>query len=161
MDPWVTLGIQADTLAAAAQSDSLRRTWTIDCPGPDGKPAPGGVIGFRIAAANAHLFRLGAGPLLAAHYGMPTDSPAGQVPDAGYVHCIAIFPGFQGRGIGPLLLDEAERQTRESCDRITLFVSAFNTRARAFYETRGYCFVGAVDNVLREGNTEHLMLKML
>ncbi len=63
-----------------------------------------------------------------------------------------VHPAHQGRGFGTLLLHEGERLIAEvGHDRAWLICSAFNPRARAFYERRGYVETARNDYVHRSG----------
>ena len=56
----------------------------------------------------------------------------------GWIHQLAVFPEFQRRGIGSLLLARArERFPAE----LRLFTFQLNTKARAFYEKHGFHIV--------------------
>ncbi len=57
----------------------------------------------------------------------------------GYVGELVVARQHEGRGIGGLLMDHAERWTRDrGYAHLTLETGAANAAARAFYEARGY-----------------------
>jgi ribosomal protein S18 acetylase RimI-like enzyme len=78
-----------------------------------------------------------------------------------YIKSIALEEGFRGRGFGAQLMDFAEELFRSESRNIFLCVSSFNTRARAFYERRGYRAVGELADYLIEGSSEIIMCKRL
>jgi ribosomal protein S18 acetylase RimI-like enzyme len=78
---------------------------------------------------------------------------------APYLRFIAVSPDFQGRGVGTLLLNEFEQQTRYLGKDWFLLVSDFNTTAQRFYEKQGYQKVGALPDFAKEGIAEILMVK--
>jgi ribosomal protein S18 acetylase RimI-like enzyme len=78
-----------------------------------------------------------------------------------YVKSIAVAEGFRSRGIGARLMDFAEELSRRRSRHLFLCVSSFNTRARAFYEQRGYRAVGELENYVIEGASEIILCKKL
>ncbi|HLJ61501.1 MAG TPA: GNAT family N-acetyltransferase [bacterium] len=64
-----------------------------------------------------------------------------------YVDHLYLLPGFYGRGIGSLLLDKAKEL---SPGRLRLFTFQRNTRARAFYEARGFVAIEFTDGSQNE-----------
>ncbi len=78
-----------------------------------------------------------------------------------YIKSIAIAEGFRSRGFGALLMDFAEDLFRGESRHVFLCVSSFNTRARAFYERRGYRAVGEFVDYVIEGASETLLCKRL
>ena len=55
------------------------------------------------------------------------------------VHDLAVDPEFRGRGVGKLLLSEAEKTARElGCCKLTLEVLEFNERAMRTYKSFGF-----------------------
>lgn len=66
----------------------------------------------------------------------------------GWVNYLAVDPGHQGRGLGRLLVTEAERRLLAlGCPKINLQVRASNETAVAFYRRLGY----ATDEVVSMG----------
>ncbi len=56
-----------------------------------------------------------------------------------HLEAIAVADGAEGRGVGQLLLQAAEKDAAaKGAQTITLHVFASNTRARGFYERSGY-----------------------
>jgi ribosomal protein S18 acetylase RimI-like enzyme len=78
-----------------------------------------------------------------------------------YIKSIAVDEGFRSRGIGAELMDFAEGLSRRRSRHIFLCVSSFNTRARAFYERRGYRAVGELEDYVIEGASEIILCKNL
>jgi ribosomal protein S18 acetylase RimI-like enzyme len=66
----------------------------------------------------------------------------------GWVNYLAVHPGHQRRGLGRLLMDEAERRLRElGCAKVNLQIRTSNQAAAEFYRRIGY----AVDDVVSMG----------
>ena len=62
-----------------------------------------------------------------------------QVPDSFYINALAVFPPYQGGGIGSALLAIAEeRARRAACDTVSLQVFAENERACRLYRRHGF-----------------------
>ena len=79
-----------------------------------------------------------------------------------YLKLIAIFPEFQGRGLGPRLLQWMESEARSQESRqLWLCVTTFNTRARAFYKRFGFEPVSVLDKLASDASDELLMRKRL
>lgn len=74
-----------------------------------------------------------------------------------YLKSIAVVEGLRGRGVGSALMDFAEARFRPASRHFFLCVSSFNTRARAFYERRGYTRVGDFPDYVVEGASEVLL----
>ena len=56
-----------------------------------------------------------------------------------YVHHLAVFEAWSGRGVGKRLLQDAEAYGRAcGCDESVLSVWAANAHAREFYRRQGY-----------------------
>jgi ribosomal protein S18 acetylase RimI-like enzyme len=150
IEPWLRIGIPSSELLTAFTGDHLRQTWVAEA-----GDEIAGVVAYRTQKADAVLESLGATELLHGYSGNEGIS------NAGYIHALAVLPGFEGIGLGKALLDHADNAVGKVSDTILLFVSEFNSHARSFYERNGYCFIGALENCLRPGNTEHLMVKSL
>jgi len=57
----------------------------------------------------------------------------------GWLHHLAVDPGFRRRGIGSALVREVETRLRaRGCLKVNLLVFADNSEARAFYRRLGY-----------------------
>jgi [ribosomal protein S18]-alanine N-acetyltransferase len=78
-----------------------------------------------------------------------------------YIKSIVVAEEFRGCGIGALLMDFAEDLARTGSRHIFLCVSSFNTRARRFYERRGYRAVGQLDDYVIDGASETILCKKL
>lgn len=62
-----------------------------------------------------------------------------EAPGSWYVNVLAVLPEFQGRGLGPKLLQLAERRGGESgATRMSIIVADANPRAARLYEKSGY-----------------------
>ncbi|MBN1681654.1 MAG: GNAT family N-acetyltransferase [Anaerolineae bacterium] len=60
-------------------------------------------------------------------------------PDEAYISDVAVASGYQGRGLGALLLEHAEQWAWDhDCARLTLWVAATNARAVHVYEQAGF-----------------------
>ncbi|HYM69302.1 MAG TPA: GNAT family N-acetyltransferase [bacterium] len=64
-----------------------------------------------------------------------------------HVDHLYLLPGFYGRGIGSLLLDKAKELSPR---RLRLFTFQRNTRARTFYEARGFMAIEFTDGSQNE-----------
>lgn len=78
-----------------------------------------------------------------------------------YVKSVVVDGEHRGHGIGTALMEFAENLFRSEARHIFLCVSSFNTRARAFYERRGYRAVGEFEDYVIDGAEEVLMHKRL
>jgi ribosomal protein S18 acetylase RimI-like enzyme len=66
----------------------------------------------------------------------------------GWVNYLAVDPAYQRRGLGRLLMDEAERRLRAAgCPKVNLQVRTSNEHAVAFYRHLGY----NIDDVVSMG----------
>jgi ribosomal protein S18 acetylase RimI-like enzyme len=66
----------------------------------------------------------------------------------GWVNYLAVHPGHQRRGLGRVLMDEAERRLRElGCAKVNLQIRTSNEAAVEFYRHIGY----TVDDVVSMG----------
>jgi ribosomal protein S18 acetylase RimI-like enzyme len=66
----------------------------------------------------------------------------------GWINYLAVHPDHQHRGLGRLLMGEAERRLRElGCAKVNLQIRASNTAAIEFYRHIGY----TVDDVISMG----------
>lgn len=77
----------------------------------------------------------------------------------GYIQLIAVFPEFQGRGLGEGIMRFAEEKIFQCSKNVFLCVSSFNPRARKFYERLGYQKTGELVDFLVAGSNEILMRK--
>lgn len=76
-----------------------------------------------------------------------------------YVLNIAVKRDYRMRGIGKKLLSFFEKEGFRKSKRLFLLVSSFNLGAKKFYERTGYREVGVIPDLLREGISEHIMMK--
>jgi ribosomal protein S18 acetylase RimI-like enzyme len=73
---------------------------------------------------------------------------AGYEGHRGWINFLAVAPAHRRRGIGRMLMEEAERRLlAEGCPKVNLQVRTGNVRAIAFYEELGY----APDDVVSLG----------
>lgn len=75
----------------------------------------------------------------------------------GYIATVAVDEAARGKGVGSQLLDFAEEKILRESPNVFLFVTSFNTRARALYERRSYQHIGEVRDFIADGVSEHLM----
>jgi len=62
-----------------------------------------------------------------------------EVPGSWYVNALAAFPEFRGKGLGTLLLSEAERIARDArCRELSIIVADENEGAKRLYLRAGY-----------------------
>ena len=156
MDPWCSLKITSEMLIEATTTDAPRIVLAAAM-----ADALVGAVMFRPRDGNSFMFMRKFGEALARHWGRPWPCDPDKLPAGGYVNALAVFPNWQGHGIGKTLLSAAEAVTAEQSPRIYLSVSESNVDARRMYESVGYRLVGTVHDCLREGNTELLHLKPL
>ena len=79
-----------------------------------------------------------------------------------YLRLLLVAEGWQGRGVGSALLQDAERRARRSGSRhMILLVTTANRRARAFYRREGYRKVGDLPDFARPGISESMYAKTL
>jgi ribosomal protein S18 acetylase RimI-like enzyme len=77
----------------------------------------------------------------------------------GYIRIVCIDPGHRGHGLGTQLVQFAEDRIFPESPNVWLFVTSFNTRARALYERLGYELIGEVRDYIVRGCSEFLMRK--
>jgi ribosomal protein S18 acetylase RimI-like enzyme len=79
-----------------------------------------------------------------------------------YLQLLAVLPAFQGRNVGLRLLRWMEAEARKAEARqLWLCVSAFNERARAFYERFGFKEMAVLDKLATDASDEVFMRKRL
>ena len=77
-----------------------------------------------------------------------------------YLRLLLVAEGRQSRGLGALLLADAERRARAAGSRhMVLLVTATNRRARSFYVRQGYRYVGVLPGFARPRIGEALYVK--
>lgn len=85
----------------------------------------------------------------------------GQFGRGGYLKLIALRPGYEGRGIGSLLLSAVEKTVSEGSPDLFLLASDFNHGAHRFYERSGYRRVGELPEFVCAGVNEVIYWKRL
>lgn len=78
-----------------------------------------------------------------------------------YLRLIAVHPSQQGKGIGQLLLREAESWAKEVQGSLTLLVSDFNDSAQRFYQREGYTKTGRIPHLVLDDVDEIIYHKAL
>ena len=83
--------------------------------------------------------------------------------DEWYIQMVAVSPDARGRGIGSILLDEAQRRAHETgCVRLALDVDVQNTGAIRLYERLGYAITASSRRAtLLDGAQVHRMVRPL
>ncbi len=82
--------------------------------------------------------------------------------NSGYIRLFGIQPDVTSRGLGQELLSAVECELREHhVNRLTLLCTAWNYKARRFYERRGFDKVGDLPGWIQDGTTEVLYAKHL
>ena len=76
-----------------------------------------------------------------------------------YVASLAVEEHARGLGIGTRLLADAEDHARRLDAHLFIFVSSFNTRAKALYERLGYVVIGELKDYVIQGASEVLLCK--
>ena len=77
----------------------------------------------------------------------------------GYIRVLCVDPNVRSKGLGTQLLAFAEERILRESPNVFLFVSEFNTRARALYERLGYEKVAEMRDYIQRGYAEVLMRK--
>ena len=73
---------------------------------------------------------------------------------------IAVKPLLRGKGIGTKLLEHFECLSFKKVEKVFLFVSQSNPKARKLYERKGYFMVGAIPGLYsKDGIVEILLMK--
>lgn len=78
-----------------------------------------------------------------------------------YLELIGLDAALQGRGLGRAVLQWIEEQARQAVPNVWVLVSAFNIRARTFYEQQGFCIIGTLQDFVRPGYDEILLRKVV
>ncbi len=76
-----------------------------------------------------------------------------------FLELLAVYPQFQGLGIGREVLAWLEHH--ENCANLWTTVSAFNTSALNFYLKSGFSEIGSLKNLVRDGFDEIFLRKIL
>ncbi len=77
------------------------------------------------------------------------------------LHLISVKKEYRSRGIGKKMLEFLENNLLLNTDKVFFVVADFNPDAKRFYERLGYCQVGEVPNLYRQGIREYIMMKEL
>ncbi len=77
----------------------------------------------------------------------------------GYLKSIAVKQAWRHKHVGSRLMDLVEEKILAVHPNVFLCVSSFNTRARRFYQKRGYVEIGVLKDYLVKGYDEILMRK--
>ena len=78
-----------------------------------------------------------------------------------YLELLAILPAHQGRGLGHRIIDWTVAETSGRVGNLWTCVSAFNSRALAFFEKQGFRRVGALPDLVRDGFSEIFLRRRL
>ena len=79
-----------------------------------------------------------------------------------YLNLLGILPAYQHGGLGRMALTWLDAEALSGGARNSfLCVSAFNTRAHAFYRRNGYDDAALLDDLIKDGEDEILMRKRL
>jgi len=76
-----------------------------------------------------------------------------------YVLNVAVRSDSRMRGVGERLLSFFEKEGFKNSSKLFLLVSDFNLGAKQFYEQRGYKEIGVIPDLIKEGISEHIMMK--
>lgn len=87
--------------------------------------------------------------------------PKGAFGRSAYLRLLGVRDDHTGRGIGAILLQQAEQTAARSSHDMFLLVSDFNTSAQRFYQREGYQKVGALPDYVVTGITEFIFWKRL
>jgi ribosomal protein S18 acetylase RimI-like enzyme len=74
-----------------------------------------------------------------------------------YLELLAVFPGYQRKGIGEKIMRWLQTETFEVSKNVWSLVSEFNASARSFYEKLGFTEVAAFKDLVRQGYNEILL----
>lgn len=77
-----------------------------------------------------------------------------------HLELLAVFPTFQGHGIGREVLDWLQEEARPSRN-VWVVVSGFNTGARRFYSRHGFQEIASLGDLIVPGYDEYLLRKVL
>ena len=78
-----------------------------------------------------------------------------------YLELLALFPPYQGLGLGREIMAWIKRQARPHTKNVWTAVSDFNHQARRFYQNLGFIEVARLENLIKEGHAELLLRKIL
>ena len=79
-----------------------------------------------------------------------------------YLALLGVRKDRRGMGVGHTLLEVFEGVAKDlGYDKVSLLVGEFNPRAKALYQSMGYKKVGFLENAVRQGVNENIMVKTL
>ncbi len=78
-----------------------------------------------------------------------------------YLELIAIFPDYQQRGLGTIILQWLEQQAKTTTTNLWVLVSSFNKVAKAFYFQQGFKEIGPIEGLVSTQSTELLLRKII
>jgi ribosomal protein S18 acetylase RimI-like enzyme len=78
-----------------------------------------------------------------------------------YIELLAVFPEFQGGGLGRLAIRFIETRFSGLAPNLWLLVSSFNDAAQSFYRRNGFCPIGTIEDFVVAGKDEILMRKRI
>ncbi len=76
-----------------------------------------------------------------------------------YLELLGMLRPFQGRGLGPEVVQWFEAHSFRAAPNAWILVSAFNTRARKFYARLGFIEAATLPDFLQPGHDEILLRK--
>ncbi len=79
----------------------------------------------------------------------------------GYIQTLAVFPQWQGQGIGSQLIQFAEERIFSESPNVFMCVSSFNKGAQKLYQRLGYETVGELKDYIVAGHSEILLRKTI
>ncbi len=86
----------------------------------------------------------------------------GKKQDTAKISPLIIDPAFKGRGLGPILLEHAERFAEElGARQVYCTVASSNQSALGFFRSKGYRITGTARNHYKQGVDEHMLYKQL
>jgi diamine N-acetyltransferase len=78
-----------------------------------------------------------------------------------YIELFAVFPKAQRKGIGGAVIDWVDKLALGREKNLWVAVSSFNEAARRFYEGKGFRYLADIPDLVRAGEAEILMRKLL
>lgn len=79
-----------------------------------------------------------------------------------YLQFLGILPGFQGQGLGSIVLSWLDAAARaQGARNVWVAASDFNARAIRLYERHGFKRVAVIENLVADGRDEVLMRKKI
>jgi diamine N-acetyltransferase len=78
-----------------------------------------------------------------------------------HLELLAIFPDYQGHGIGRDILDWVGNQAHPWARNLWVLASSFNAGARRFYRRHGFIEITSLADLVQPGSDEFLLRKVL